>query len=174
VKDFVDTAKLYAQVQYAISETSSEMISNESGRTRAWDYFDDGFKAELKAEARVESLFDYQKNSRVVLEDVEKVNESELKPENDFVFESGDIETRDDVNVNSKVVQVVDEDLSFVPIKPVSDPNENFEVASVHDAEETTSDGDKKCNDEDDNVVIDNDISEESVEEEIVPSFRYV
>src|ERR1043166_9030776 len=95
VKDFVDTTKLYAQVQYAISETSSEMMPNESGRNRAWDYFDDGFKAKSEVEVRVEPLSVYQQNSRGVLEDAEKVNESELNPENDLVLESSGIETRD-------------------------------------------------------------------------------
>src|SRR6266542_1175263 len=95
VNDFVDTTKLYAQVQDAIISKTNKMGSNESGRTRAWDYFDDGFKPELKNEARaeskVESLIvyqDYQETSQVLENIEEEDNESGSKLESNLILES--------------------------------------------------------------------------------------
>ncbi|RIA90588.1 hypothetical protein C1645_147623 [Glomus cerebriforme] len=86
VTDFFDTAKLYARVQDEISKkTSNEMTLNESGRARAWDYFDDGLGTELKTEARAKSKMETNMESNIEPK-TEPKTEPKMEPKMESLF----------------------------------------------------------------------------------------
>lgn len=151
VKDFVDTTKLYAQVQDAIIfQTLNELTSNVSGRNRAWDYFDDGLKAETKNATRVESLIDYEETPQV-LDNMEEDSKSGLELGNDLTHESDEPRGAD-----ATVVQVI-EDFPSVPVTPLSNQIiKNFEVTPVQYEEEPITVGNN------DNKIVDKDTLEKS------------
>ncbi|CAG8486846.1 5351_t:CDS:2, partial [Funneliformis caledonium] len=155
VKDFVDTTRLYAQVQDAISDALNEATLSETGRSRAWDYFHDGFKVDHKAKRResvsiseTDAPFEFQVEPQVVheilqgvLEDTEKVNNNfGLKLENDSTAELDCIppSPRYADIVNAKEVQSSFDEISFVPDALISKSNENSPVISSVNYEEET------------------------------------
>ncbi|GBB91620.1 hypothetical protein RclHR1_00190033 [Rhizophagus clarus] len=154
VNDFVDTTMLYAQVQDAIISKTSNEAPNLSGRTRAWDYFDDGLKSMLKNETRVESkvesLITYHEIPQV-LDNIEEDNKSGLKFGSDLIHESDEPH-----DVDMTMAQVI-EDFPSVPIIPLSNQIiKTSEVTSVQYEEEPTQ------NRNNDNEIVGNDTLEKS------------
>ncbi|CAI2195559.1 10304_t:CDS:2, partial [Funneliformis geosporum] len=184
VKDFVDTTRLYAQVQDAISEALNEDTSSETGRSRAWDYFHDGFKVDHKVKRResesiseIDAPFEFQVEPQVVhqdtlqaiFEDSEKVNnkfglklETNSTAELDCIIPSpryADI-------INAKEIQSSYEKFSFVPETLKSKSNETSPVISSVNYEEETI-----AASTDENTVIDT--TDTDAADELDQAFRF-